>query len=42
MMLLLVIYDQQHRQQQHLDIYDVVVVGYIRPTTPTTTTFRYL
>ena len=34
MMLLLVIYDQQHRQQQHLNIYDVVVVGYIRPTTP--------
>ena len=23
MLLLLVIYDQQHRQQQHLDIYDV-------------------
>ena len=27
--LLLVIYDQQHRQQQHWDMYDVVVVGNI-------------
>ena len=37
LLLLLVIYDQQHRQQQHLNIYDVVVVvGNIRPTTPTT------
>ena len=38
MMLLVVIYDQ-HIQQQHLDIYDVVVGGHLRPTTPTTTTF---
>ena len=40
MLLWLVIYDQQYRQQQHLDIYDVVFVGNLRPTTPTTTTFR--
>ena len=40
MLLLLVIYDQQHRQQQHLDIYDVVVVGNIRPTTPTNNTIN--
>ena len=33
MLLLLVIYDQQHRQQQHLNIYDVVVVGNLQPTT---------
>ena len=38
-MMLVVIYDQQHIQQQHLYIYDVVVGGHLRPTTPTTTTF---
>ena len=41
-LLLVVMYDQQHPQQQHLYIYDVVVGGHLRPTTPTTTTFRYL
>ena len=33
-LLLVVIYDQQHLQQQHLDIYDVVVGDHLRPTTP--------
>ena len=40
MLLLVVICDQQHLQQQHLDIYDVS--GHLRPTTHTTTTFIYL
>ena len=37
-LLLEVISDQQHLQQQHLNMHDVVVGGHFRPTPPPTTT----